>query len=56
MTIIKGKIKKKAGRGRPRTRYIKQITQDKGKFAYRKIKVTVMDRDKSSKSLNQSKY
>lgn len=41
-TIIKGK----AGRGRPRTPFMKQIIDDIGKTNYKELKVVVMDRDK----------
>lgn len=40
-TIIEGK----AGVGRPRTPFIKQIIQDIRKSTYKEMKVAVMDRD-----------
>jgi len=45
MAIIEGKIERIAGRGRPRTSFMKQIIKDIGKTNYKKLKVTVMDRD-----------
>jgi len=45
-TIIEGKIEGKAGRGRPRTPFMKQIIDDVGKTNYKELKVVVMDRDK----------
>jgi len=44
-TIIEGKMEKKAGRGRPRTLFMKQFIEDVGKTTYKKVKVAVMDRD-----------
>ena len=45
-TIIEGKIEGKAGRGRPRTPFMKQIIDDIGETNYKELKVAVMDRDK----------
>jgi hypothetical protein len=39
------KIDGKAGIGRPRTPYMKQIIEDIGKINYKKLKVAIMDRD-----------
>lgn len=47
-TIIEGKIEGKAGRGRSRTPFMKQIIDDIGKTNYKELKVAVMDRDKWS--------
>jgi hypothetical protein len=44
--IIEGKIEGKAGRGRPRTPFTKQIIEDIGKINYKELKVAGMDRDK----------
>jgi predicted transcriptional regulator len=43
ITII---IEGKAGRGRPRTPFMKQIIDDIGETNYKELKVTVMNRDK----------
>jgi len=40
-TIIEGKTDRKAGRGRPRTTFMKQIIEDIGKTNYKKLKVAV---------------
>ncbi|KAL4135344.1 hypothetical protein QTP88_006959 [Uroleucon formosanum] len=45
-TIIEGKIERKAGIGRPRTPFMKQIIDDIGKTNYKELKVAVIDRDK----------
>lgn len=47
-TIIEGKVEEKAGRGRPRTPFMKQIIEDIGKTNYKELKVAVMDRDEWS--------
>jgi len=44
-TIIEGKTDGKAGRGRPRIPFMKQITEDIGKTNYKELKVAVMVRD-----------
>lgn len=42
----------KAGRGRPRTQFMKQIIEDIGNTNYKKLKVEVMDRDEWRRSIN----
>lgn len=39
-TIIEEKIDRKAGRGRPRTQFMKQIMEDIGKTNYKELKIT----------------
>jgi len=56
--FLQGKIEGKAGRGRPRTPFMKRIIEDIGRTTDEELKEAVMDRDECggpSKSLNQSK-
>jgi len=53
-TIIEGKMGGKAGRGRPRTPFMKQIIEYTGKTNYNEFKVVLMNRDQWRLVIHQS--